>query len=286
MKALTKAGVKPILIGAIEPTIIQFASIASIPFPDLTVVGSTGKKEMSNDIDVAIDINKYPFDKTCERLIEIFPWGHHLNRGAKIGSFAVPDDGWTVDQVPPIDLVQLDLMFSSNIEWAKFIYYSPNPTESHYKGAIRTILLSAIASNHHETYKDAYVYQGDVLMGCVRRAIDFTTGLKRKIEIRRTKKDGTPLKTMKTATFNEFHEKFPLVRVADHVDAIDDPDEVVKTLFGCDVNVDDINTAEKLIGIINGWQTRDIIYQRAAERLKGITEKVGRIPPEVEYYFS
>lgn len=284
MKALSKVGINPILKNEIKPTIDLFYSMTGFKYGSLTIIGSTGKKEISNDIDVAVDMNEYPFEDTCEALKRFYGEDNcFINKGAKIGSFAVPAN----TQAGILEkLIQIDLMFVNNIEWAKFIYYSPSPSESRYKGAIRTILLSAVASNHGEMGKDMFVFTDGILVGAVRRCIDFSLGLKRKIEVRRTKKDGTLLKTMKPATLEEFREKFPYARteLVDDVKTIDDPNVVVKTLFGPGTNVADINTAEKIIEIINHWEARDKIYERAAQRLKRGVEKIGPIPPEIEEF--
>ena len=70
-----------------------------------------------------------------------------LMKGLKIVSV-----GWPIEGDPERGIVQLDLISVSNMEWAEFIYYSPDYKmgESKYKSAHRNWLLAAILSARRE----------------------------------------------------------------------------------------------------------------------------------------
>lgn len=114
------------------------------------VLGSTGKKPSSGDLDVAINL-KEVFENTdikdkesygaaltakCEELG--WQYNNRLKTGFDIFHMGIPivgQDG---------EIAQLDLMSSYNMKYSKFKFFSPSPEESKYKGAIRGQLLNAI----------------------------------------------------------------------------------------------------------------------------------------------
>ena len=63
--------------------------------------------------------------------------------------------GWPIQGDFRKGIVQLDLIPVSNMEWAKFIYYSPNYkiAESKYKSAHRNWLLTAILASRRKIIK-------------------------------------------------------------------------------------------------------------------------------------
>lgn len=98
-------------------------------------IGSFGKKEYSSDIDVAILRDFGNVDELKEK-IESFGFEVRLFHGFRELSFGFPFNR---------NIIQIDLMFSKNLEWSEFIYYSPNllKDESRYKGIYRNLLLSS-----------------------------------------------------------------------------------------------------------------------------------------------
>ena len=99
-------------------------------------IGSFGKKEYMSDVDVAIKEEELNLEAAKEILSAL---GHEVKiyKGFNELSFGFPFKQ---------QIVQVDLMFSKNLEWTKFIYYSPDLLggESKYKGIYRNLLLSAI----------------------------------------------------------------------------------------------------------------------------------------------
>lgn len=96
-------------------------------------IGSMGKRELMSDIDIAV-IGDYSFVKSN---IEKSGLEFKLSQGFNQISFGFPFKN---------QIVQVDLMFSENLEWSKFIYYSPNllEGESKYKGIYRNLLFADI----------------------------------------------------------------------------------------------------------------------------------------------
>jgi hypothetical protein len=106
--------------------------------------GSTGKKgrEMtSGDIDILLDL---PWEKNPEVeqwVKESFPnCEMAVQPGFKQISF-----GYQYDEDGTPKVAQVDLMFTSNINWRRWSAYSPSPYESKFKGLVQTVLLKLIA---------------------------------------------------------------------------------------------------------------------------------------------
>lgn len=124
-------------------------------------LGSTGKKkdnEYSGDIDIAVEL-EFSDDniKTIESCIrnvicKEFPDDNpqiNVSTGFRIISFGIK---WNNN------IIQVDLMFSNNIEYSKFMYHSPNyrNNESNFKGLYRTNLLIDLASFIPTDIPDVY----------------------------------------------------------------------------------------------------------------------------------
>jgi len=122
---------------------------------DCAVIGSYGKKPadiMSGDVDVAVSAdviagkNNLSLDgKTILKFIDetLKSKGYETTVGWGFEQVSVSI------QIPGTeDYGQVDLMLSTNLDWSKFIYHSPDFTkaESKYKGLYRNILLMSIIS--------------------------------------------------------------------------------------------------------------------------------------------
>jgi len=120
---------------------------------DAAVIGSFGKKnpdQTSGDIDVAVsaDVIAAKNDLTFEQVLDFVyntmkseGYETAIARGFNQVSISVNIPGTK-------DFGQVDLMLSTNLDWSRFIYHSPDFTkaESKYKGAYRNILLMGIIS--------------------------------------------------------------------------------------------------------------------------------------------
>jgi|688.fasta_scaffold39517_6 hypothetical protein len=172
-------------------------SIKSILFPILginptkegsqyLVIGSIGKKknpeDTSGDLDIGYDSSWFSREhgitaKECssevyklvsQDLPEKLGFDPEINhmKGLSIVSL-----GWPIQGDFSKGIVQLDLIPVSSMDWAKFIYYSPNYkiAESKYKSAHRNWLLTAILASRRRIIKvdpDGQVldYDSPVLM--------------------------------------------------------------------------------------------------------------------------
>lgn len=153
-------------------------SIKSILFPILgidpikegteyLVIGSIGKKknpeDTSGDLDIGYDSSWFarkhgvtPNEASAEvyklvsgNLPEKLGFDLEINymKGLNIVSL-----GWPIQGDFNKGIVQLDLIPVSSMDWARFIYYSPNYkiSESKYKSAHRNWLLAAILASRRE----------------------------------------------------------------------------------------------------------------------------------------
>lgn len=131
------------------------------------VIGSIGKKkdpsETSGDLDIGFDstwfarknsittkeVSELIYSKLSEKLPEALGFNPEINflKGLNIVSV-----GWPIEGDASKGIVQLDLIPISSMDWASFIYYSPNYKigESKYKSAHRNWLLSAILSTRKQ----------------------------------------------------------------------------------------------------------------------------------------
>lgn len=265
-------------------TLKFFSSTVKIPIDNLKLLGSTGKQESSGDLDLAVDVNKFSPQIVHERLVKFLKPDHcTFQKGSNIGSYAFPiitDYGYLGD-------VQIDLMFVENTEWAKFSYFSAGD-KSKYKGAIRAILLSAVATSIDVQGNGfSYDHDGSLLMR-VGLGIDPNKGLKRMFKMRPLRKDGKGFtKTMKSVTPEEIQQTFPLVKFSKEQVMIDDPNEVVKMLFGRHIKPKHIETVEQIIKLIYlklSYES-ELIFQRAAERCGSLVNKM-EIPWEIKRYIK
>lgn len=122
-------------------------------------LGSTGKKpdmDESGDIDIAV---KYDFNNnTVNMFINILKEKYnnpeiYISSGFKIISFGY---NYIDDNINKT--VQVDLMFTDDLSYSKFMYHSPNykNNESKFKGLYRTNLLTYIAGRVPTGIKDIY----------------------------------------------------------------------------------------------------------------------------------
>jgi len=109
-------------------------------------LGSTGIKDTSGDLDIAVDATQL----TKEQLIaQLTRWAHSQKQkpedwikktGAGI-HFKTPING-----NPKMGYVQTDFMFLNNVPWSKFIL-GAMPADSKYKGRERNVLMNSIAKS-------------------------------------------------------------------------------------------------------------------------------------------
>lgn len=270
--ALKSANVTRIVKSDIPATIKYVSEVSGIPLKDLEPLGSVGKTDTSGDVDLAVDITKYNPTTIHNKLTETLGDGKTVyNKATQIGSYAIPIGG-KGDKT-----VQVDLMYVSNVDWARFAYYSAG-NDSKYKGAVRTILMMGVAAALNEPGFDHFEYDNEELIIRAGRTLDLSKGLRRIFQHRPKKVGGKGyIKSMKTIPVDEFKRMFPDVKIKGGDVIIDNPETVVQSLFGVGTKVSDVRTAEQVLDLIKkkfNKQQQDRILSIAKSRASGVEGKM------------
>ena len=130
----------------VKPTLAWLEEL--LPGMDLqnNTLGSTGIKDTSGDLDIAVDANQVTKDQLEARLKQ---WA--ASHGFKPEDY-VRKSGTAVHFLTPIDgrpdrgYVQTDFMFLNNVPWSKFVL-GAMPADSKYKGRERNVLMNSIAKS-------------------------------------------------------------------------------------------------------------------------------------------
>lgn len=225
----------------------------------------SGKKKDSGDIDIVIGNDEMDIHDAHKKMMELVNNEGSLNKGTKIGSYAVDVGG---------KKIQVDLMFVDSKDWAKFIFYSTQGEHSKYPGAVRNLLLMATTRHTHEPGKDFIVKKDGEVVARASRAIKLDAGLERLFKAAKYNKE--------KGTFNKTMDKMDPGQLAMHVHAISgkkvkfdpepdiktNPDEVAAWLFGQGVKAKDIMTAEQVIAFIKKRKDAAEIIEDARKSLK------------------
>ncbi len=109
------------------------------------LLGSSGKKEVSGDIDIAVNYtttiygNKNDLASRLENVLTQLniEYNNRVNTGFSMFHIGMPIHNMK-DQI-----CQVDLMFVTDLNYAQFKYHAPYPENSKYNGAMRSMLLNA-----------------------------------------------------------------------------------------------------------------------------------------------
>lgn len=246
---------------------------------DASPIGSFMKKPdnaTSGDVDIAIYVDKVAGQNgiTLSEVLGFIDdklrkagYDTKVVKGFNQVSFGAPINGDYKNGV-----AQIDLMLSSNLDWSKFMYHSPNfrENESKYKGVYRNILLMSIIS---EFKKEATKLTDK---GEVEEYKQYVLRLEGGIyEVGKTLMGKKGL--VKTPTILRDQEKF----------VTNTPESVTEIAFGPEVKPADIMTFED---IWRQFTSKSFIYkdsfQKILERFKiYILSNKLPIPTEVEQQF-
>lgn len=279
-KELSKFGVARIKREDIPGTMKYVSDLLAIPRTELFPLGSTGKIADSGDIDLAVDLNKYN-PEHIDKVMKAHGYKGTYNKSNKVGSYTIPIKGEEGK-----GYVQVDFMFTPNPEWAKFSYFSAGEG-SKFKGVVRTVLLASVAAAAlNEPGVDYFEYLPDGKLGArAGRTLDLHQGLRRIHQYRPKKLSGDGYhKHMKTVSPEDFTKMYPGVNIKSGQTNVDNPEKVVKSLFGKGVTPDDVQSAEQVMHLIKSRFTPEVqkkIFKLAASRLKAYKGKV-RLPEEIE----
>lgn len=242
---------------------------------DVAVLGSTGKKApgaKSGDIDIAISAPALLKSKKMNSLEEILEFigditkrnnfNFKIMKGLGIISVAFPITN--VDGKQHNEKVQLDFMVVDNVKYANWSYFSPSYLQSELKGLYRNILNFAVAKHagFNVTKIDPETKNP---IEWTRYTMSMSQGLHRGKQTNISAKTGKPVKSTR------YLEKELIT---------DDPDEIVKFLYGDKYKANDILTFEQAFKAIKSVSfphknKRDEIFKMAAE---GIQEAGYPIP--------
>lgn len=233
------------------PSIVSM--LKSIGAEKVVPVGSTGKKSLMGDIDLAVEtpMSIEQFQKSLENKVG----AENVKRNVTVVSFAHDFDGI---------VGQIDLMFGNTnyLSWARV---GTDPSKTPFKGIARNLLMNILARTLSEkVFQD----QSDAL-NKKRYIVDMDRGLFINTQTK-AGKNGKELSDWKTVN-REF--------------VTDDPDEIVAVLLGEEFASKDIVTFESMIDAIkNSKRTRSIygsvVKQFVAELRTAATKKPDLLGPD------
>jgi hypothetical protein len=207
----------------IKPTIIWLEELTGLPLQD-NLLGSTGLKPQSGDIDVGVDKTQTPKSKLYA-ILSTWCQSHGLNPDDNISGGKSKDTA--VDKAEQMSFkcpitgrsdrgyVQVDFMFEPDIEWARFAKRAdPNTV---YPDTAKHIVLNSVGKNTvSDEYPNGFTWSGQYGL------LDRGTG--------------------------------QLVSK--------DPAEIAKLLFGAKGKPDDLRSVEKVLAASRRQKQADAIYQQ------------------------
>ncbi len=126
----------------IGPTVQWLERVTGLPLQD-NMLGTTGQKPTSGDLDLGVDATEVNKDQFVKLLSD------YVQRNGQNPQDWVRKSGISVHFLTPIagradrGFVQTDFMFVPKMAWAKFML-AGSPPDSEYKGASRNILINSI----------------------------------------------------------------------------------------------------------------------------------------------
>jgi hypothetical protein len=235
--------------------------LTSLGCHDIKMIGSTGKKAISGDVDLAAecDISR---DELFDEVSNLYGVDSVRKVGSNIVSIRYPVK--TSSGKLTGKFAQVDVMIgkTSYLSWSRF---GTTPEKGHkdyssVKGVVRNMLFSNI--NRALAGKTFPGIQTD--LDRTLYVVDFDLGLFKVSQTKRSKDPSKPLKSWKTLD-KEFIS--------------DDPEKIVKTMFGKEYNASSLRRFEDVVDAI---QTSSVLKPMArqimAEFLSNIKEFASKRP--------
>lgn len=226
-------------IATVNDIMKKYAPYLKISKDDMAILGSTGKKApnaISGDIDIAVSApallknnNLNSFSDIMDHIIDATKkLGHPYRDLRNLGIISVGYPIVNVDGRQPNMMVQLDFMVVESVKFASWSYFSPSHLQSQLKGLYRNELNIAVAKysgfNVSKVHDDMKPIEWD------RMWFDLKSGLHKGSQTLLSPKPGKVVKT-------------PTVVSKEHLS--DDPDTIVKMLYGDKYTANDILTFEQ-----------------------------------------
>jgi len=250
---------------------------------DYIFIGSVGKKksmeETSGDIDLGFNAGYFSTKngvdpKKCAKALfeflktelpKVLGFEPELNLLSGLNMVSV---GWPIDGDAKNGFVQLDLMPLENMDWAKFIYYSPDyrVDESKWKSAHRNWLLSAALVARREVLATA---EGGQILDYKSPALILPSGLYLQSKSYR----GRRVPILKRAE-----------KIADDEFITNHPQEFIDYALGPGYTEDDVKTFEKVLNIMTSpnYKYKDFLPQIKEKFIELLNRTGLPIPPETE----
>lgn len=259
----------------VRPTLTKLSDDLEFPF-DLNdyVLGSTGKKEYSGDIDLVLDDQWYGHSVSHLRSeLEELYGKESVSRHGNMIHIRFPIVGYnsTLDEARPrTGFVQIDFN-PGNPAWERVYHYSPGD-DSEYKGAHRNLTIAAITT----------------VSGCVNSRI--LDGYDRPAEQFRWKFGPSGLIRVHRTSVKETNTGVWKRKQEDTVlrPPVIDANEIAKVLFPVDGTESDLHSLETIMSAVKrnfGMVDQERIWRRCAENFYNWRDGRNFIyPPEIEKY--
>lgn len=137
----------------IQKTVESFKNTIIVPYlgedpgDDMFLLGSTGKKKDSGDIDIGISLTAFTDRNILTNLIRLDEMCAKNGFNSCINTISYNMLHVAYPQQGANKFVQIDLLITNAPEFTKFYMSSPGENESKYKGAHRNALLRAILTS-------------------------------------------------------------------------------------------------------------------------------------------
>jgi len=269
-KALPGVVTVPINRDDVFDTVTYVADCMGIWVGDLVTIGSTGKADISGDVDLIVDITKFDPEQIHNHMLGLL--GHErcfFNKGTSIGSYAAPIAGITTN-----DLVQVDVMFVPNMEWAKFSFFSTGGIGTEHKGVIRNVLLQSVAGTLDVPGIDLTVYDDESQFPYIKikRGMDINRGFRRIIQHNPKKKRGNAYTaTPVSISMEDLMSTYPTIDFSNLMEypTIFNPEDALQEMFGFPVKREEVNTAEQVVLLINKLphDRKSVVRERCIKNL-------------------
>lgn len=231
---------------------------------DAAIIGSAGKKlptQTSGDVDIAVSVDKIASFLGTSLQNTLFALNDKLKSlgypTRMAPGFNQVSIGAPIAGDPKKGTAQIDLMLSTDLDWSRFIYHSPDfrIAESRYKGAYRNLLLMSAIGNSFRKI----TAQTDA--GETKEFEAFVVRLNQGIVQVRKSFEGKKGLLKNAALLKEF-DKF----------VTNTPADVVALLFNGKHVPNDINTYEKLKALLDSSdfkypEVRSALYKDFEQKL-------------------
>ena len=266
-------------IATVKSVFKDYLKLLGLSEKDTALLGSTGKKApkaVSGDIDIALssrELLKHKNVSTFGDMIDLIinitkKKGYKFRDLRTIGIVSVGYPITNVDGKQEGETVQLDFMLVDNVKLASWSYYSPSYLESSLKGLYRNELFYAVAKFAGLKVKEMSNDKTPITWD--RFWFDLSSGLQKGTQTLKSPKTGKVTKSAKK------------VKPAEILS--DDPDTIVKYLFGDKYKANQLLTFEQALKAVQSSsfphkKYRKDIYKMAKE---GLLKKKYPVPESLD----